>query len=203
MRTAPLVLFFAFLAVMGGCAKEENTLQPRGSGSLSGKVTDGSSNALSGVAVDTLPATTTQTTDASGNYSFSGIGVANYTVTAKKSGFVKASVAATVENGKTTTVNISVSAGPSYASAIQPIFNANCTASGCHSASAPGGNYSLTTYAGTTAKDVIAFDGDGSLLYKRIAGTSAGAQMPSGSLPLSASDQQKIKDWINSGIPNN
>lgn len=198
-----LVILGIVIVVASGCSKKEEGLQASGSGSLSGRVTDVSGNGLSGVSVETSPTISAQTTDATGNYLFSNVTTQTYTVTAKKSGFVKASSSAIVEDGKTTTANMSLTSGPSYAGTIQPLFNANCTSAGCHAASGSAGNYNVTTYTGTTAKNVVAFDADGSLLYKRISGASAGAQMPTGSPALSVSDQQKIKDWLNSGIPNN
>lgn len=190
------------LVLAAGCAKSDST-GSSGSGTLTGKVFDGSGTALSGVTVETSPATSSQTTDGTGAFTFTGVATGTYAVVAKKSGYVKSSASAVVEHEKTTTVNLSVAAGPSYAAAIQPIFNANCTAAGCHSASAPSGNYNLTTYAGATAKNVIAFDADGSLLVKRIAGSASGTQMPQGASPLSAADQTLIKNWINAGAPNN
>ena len=91
----------------------------------------------------------------------------------------------------------------SFSAQIQPIFNANCTS--CHS---PGGigPFDITVgkaYASLVPQRVIAGNSAGSLLYKKISGTTAGSQMPLGGTPLSAADQTLIKNWIDQGAANN
>src|SRR5205807_1221677 len=56
---------------------------------ISGRVADGGSNGISGVTMSLSgSATDTKTTDANGNYSFTGLGCGgNYTVMPSKSGF--------------------------------------------------------------------------------------------------------------------
>lgn len=83
---------------------------PNAKGTLMGKIIDNTtSQGISGATVTTIPATTTATTSASGNYTISNIGVGTYTVTASKSGYSTNSTSATVTAGATSTANISLS----------------------------------------------------------------------------------------------
>lgn len=79
----------------------------------------------------------------------------------------------------------------SYTSSIKPIIDANCTASGCHGAKSPNGDY--TTYEGLLIRV------NNGTLSKRVLYTK---DMPqNGSLSLD--DRDKIKCWLDSGAPKN
>lgn len=95
-----------------------------------------------------------------------------------------------------------VSVEYSYATHIQPIFNANCL--NCHGVS---GGLSLHDYTslmagGVSGAVVTAGNSAGSIIVQRIEGTIQ-PQMPSGAPPLSAQQIQRIKDWIDDGAKNN
>ena len=94
----------------------------------------------------------------------------------------------------------------SYASDIQPIFNGNCTGSGCH-IPGPANGLSLNNYAqlmqgGNSGAVVLPGNPDNSILVRRLEG-SITPQMPFGRPPLSQSDIQLIRLWISEGALNN
>ena len=102
----------------------------------------------------------------------------------------------------------------SFSGRIQPIFNNNCALSGCHDAAGTASGMSLVagssydnlvnriaTSSGGTR--VVPGDSGNSVLWLRVSGTSLGNRMPKNASPLSASDQQSIKDWIDQGALNN
>lgn len=108
--------------------------------------------------------------------------------------------------------------GVSFANIIQPIFNSYCTL--CHIASGgytgsgdasflplnSGVSYGNLVNVPATKSDgtrVIPGDSADSILYKRVSGTSAGAQMPKNQTPLSSTNQDYIKTWIDEGALNN
>lgn len=97
----------------------------------------------------------------------------------------------------------------SFARDVQPIFDSNCIV--CHISLGQAAFLPLTddvsygnlvnepstyTSGGTL---VIPGNSTDSILYKRINGTSVGAQMPKGVSALSSSDQNLIKTWIDEG----
>jgi hypothetical protein len=94
----------------------------------------------------------------------------------------------------------------SYAGEIQPIFNGNCAGAPCHI----GGNangLSLNSYAdlmdgGNSGDVVLPGNPDGSIIVRRLEGDIT-PQMPFGRPPLSNSDIQKIRDWIEQGAQDN
>ena len=101
----------------------------------------------------------------------------------------------------------------SFATDIQPIFNSNCTV--CHISLGQASFLPLTdgdsygnlvnkasTYT-TGGTLVIPGNSTDSILYKRISGASAGAQMPKGGTPLNTDDQNFIKTWIDEGALDN
>jgi hypothetical protein len=102
----------------------------------------------------------------------------------------------------------------SFSAQIQPIFTANCT-TGCHSAGGISSFLSLeagTSYANLvnvrsviTPQGIRVIPGDSpnSVLFERISGTRVGPQMPFERAPLSTSDQNLIRKWIDQGAPNN
>jgi len=87
----------------------------------------------------------------------------------------------------------------SYSADLQPIWDANCTSSGCH-----GGGHNPLLTSGESYNAII----DGgyvntatpteSVLYKVL---NQGSMPPTGKLP--SSDIQKVLDWIRNGAPNN
>ncbi|MBI2317522.1 MAG: CHRD domain-containing protein [Betaproteobacteria bacterium] len=103
-------------------------------------------------------------------------------------------------------------AAVSFLAQVQPIFTASCTTA-CHT---PGGiaafldlSSAATSFAALTAPRtpplqayVIAGNSAGSLLFARING-SVLPQMPLLAPPLSAADQNTIKNWIDQGAANN
>jgi hypothetical protein len=99
----------------------------------------------------------------------------------------------------------------SFSTQIQPIFDNNHCIH-CHP-----GNGGLDLTAGNsygqlvnatalssciTLKRVLPGDATNSVLYRKVAGTSCGAQMPEGST-LTALEITNIRDWINQGASNN
>lgn len=100
----------------------------------------------------------------------------------------------------------------SFATDIQPIFDANCL--GCHGAGASSGldlrvatsytllvNAASTSYAGVR---VVPGDPHVSVLYQKLEGDPAtGARMPFGGEALPPAQRVLIHDWIEQGAHNN
>lgn len=101
-----------------------------------------------------------------------------------------------------------VKTDPSFKDDVQPILNASCATSGCHSGAAPGGSYDLTSRAGIlgtgtdTVPNVIAGMADSSTCYRRITGDET-PQMPQGATPLDNMKSATIRNWINQGAKDN
>lgn len=101
------------------------------------------------------------------------------------------------------TLNAAAEAVVSYATSVQPVWNASC--GGCHGSN---GGLSLTSYtnlmAGTSSNGpvVIAGDGANSLIVQRIKG-QVGSRMPQGGASLSATTIETIETWINQGAMDN
>lgn len=94
------------------------------------------------------------------------------------------------------TVSVVVSvAAPTYTELNNDIFINKC--SSCHNNAIARGNYSMASYADTLTK-VVPNNANGSPLFISTNNNS----MPPGN-PLSATEKAKIRDWINSGAPNN
>ncbi len=134
-------------------------------------------------------------------------GSSSFTVTVTDS----ATPAATASKALSINVAAAAAATVSFATQIQPIFNANCVI--CHTPGGLGGFMSLTTgsaYASLFQPSlqagllrVVAGNSATSPLFLRISGTTVGNQMPLGGTPLSAADQTLIKNWIDQGAANN
>ena len=101
----------------------------------------------------------------------------------------------------------------SFGGRIQAVFNGSCV-SGCHMAggTAPFLNLtaglshgSLVGRPATRSSGTLVIQGSASqsVLYLRVSGTSAGSRMPEGRSPLSSSDQNAIRDWIDQGAADN
>lgn len=102
----------------------------------------------------------------------------------------------------------------SFQEQIQPIFDLNCALVGCHVEPDPmagmsleaGLSYDNLVNQPTTQSvgiRVIPGDGANSELYLRVSGETLGTRMPKDRPPLSESDQNLIKDWIDQGAPRN
>jgi len=94
----------------------------------------------------------------------------------------------------------------SYSTEIQPIFNNSCAGAQCH---IPGPTFglSLNNYAqlmqgGNSGAVVLPGNPDGSIIVQRLEGTIT-PQMPFQRPPLSNSDIQKIRNWIEQGAQDN
>jgi hypothetical protein len=94
----------------------------------------------------------------------------------------------------------------SYSDEIQPIFDSNCTGSGCHIPGPANGlslnNYSQLMTGGNSGAVVIPGNSDGSIIIRRLEGDIT-PQMPFGRPPLSQAQIQLIRDWIDEGAINN
>ncbi|MFC2142714.1 hypothetical protein ACFLR7_07260 [Acidobacteriota bacterium] len=104
---------------------------------------------------------------------------------------------------------------PSFAQHIQPIFTASCALSGCHNAGAAAGldlstGMSYAQLVGITSSQdpsrerVDPGDAQASYLVVKIEGRqSEGSRMPLGRSPLSATEIDTIRNWINLGAEDN
>jgi len=109
----------------------------------------------------------------------------------------------------TAVVSIDVVTGQtliSYAGEIQPIFDLRCAGGQCH-IPGPANGLSLNNYAqlmqgGNSGAVVLPGNPDGSIIVRRLEGDIT-PQMPFGRPPLSNSDIQKIRDWIEQGAQDN
>ena len=119
--------------------------------------------------------------------------------------------------GDTGTTRV-IKANPAFGADIVEIFTRRgCTAAGCHGGGA--GGMTLTSNAATSYASlvgvesptsgeirVIAGDAANSYLVKKLEGTQGagnGVQMPRTSTALDNIDLTNIKNWINTGAPNN
>lgn len=104
---------------------------------------------------------------------------------------------------------------PSFAQDIQTIFNTSCAVSGCHNNTAEAGlNLSQgLAYANIvnvestqvpSKKRVLPNDAQNSYLVEKIEGRqSVGSRMPLNRNPLTNTQIQNIRNWINRGAQNN
>jgi hypothetical protein len=121
----------------------------------------------------------------------------------------------TVCKSPTTNTSDQPKSDPSFSSDIQPIFNSSCAVSSCHNATAQAG---LNLSSGTAYGAVVnvassevpslmrAAPGDAtnSYLVMKLEGRqTSGNRMPAGGNPLSSTQIQNIKNWINQGAKNN
>ena len=104
----------------------------------------------------------------------------------------------------------------SFATDIQPIFNASCAVAGCHAGGIPGGNlflgagssyanlFNVTSFGYAPAKRVVPFDLTNSVLYGKIIGSGQfGQRMPQARPPLPQTMIDRVKAWILEGARNN
>jgi hypothetical protein len=106
----------------------------------------------------------------------------------------------------TSPVTVAPAPGISYALDIQPIFNVNCAVGICH---VPGGIGPMSLLPGTSFAGLIPRlipgDSAASLLFQRITENNPPSfpQMPLNRAPLSLTDQNLIKSWIDKGALDN
>ncbi len=108
-----------------------------------------------------------------------------------------------------------VSADPSFAGEIQPIFTSRCATQACHGAAEQAG---LKLTAGDARDELVdvpstsepAFlrvatdDADTSYVVIKLEGNqNVGARMPATGQPLDADDIQLIRNWIDEGAKDN
>lgn len=82
-----------------------------------------------------------------------------------------------------------------YSGVVKPLIDTKCV--GCHSATSPGGNINLSTYAGVRA---VALNGK---LYGSIAQLAGYSPMPKSSPKLSDCEITQVQRWVAAGAPNN
>ncbi len=151
---------FQFIGTDGAVGDLGN-IPCQGSGTLAGTVTDsGSGAAIAGATVSYSgmgPAgsvTGNTTTDGSGRYSFPGIAVTSYTLTAQASGYQGQSTTATVGGGSTTTKNFALTGQATQlsgtvtdASTGKPIAGATVSAGSGSAVTDAGGAYTISGLA--------------------------------------------------------
>ncbi len=107
-------------------------------------------------------------------------------------------------------------AAVSFASDVQPIFDARCTTT-CHRPTNPTGGLTLTP--ATSYGQLVDAPGEhaacsdiarvepgaptSSVLYLKVTGTTCGPRMPQNGTPLSAGQLRTIEQWIVEGAQNN
>jgi mono/diheme cytochrome c family protein len=108
-------------------------------------------------------------------------------------------IAAWIEQGAQNTTNCGN--GPcdstvfTFAAEIQPIVQNNCV--GCHSGTTPSGGHNFTTHSGLQA---VALSGK---LLAAVTHAAGAVPMPYNAAKLSDCNIAKIRQWVQSGAPNN
>lgn len=93
----------------------------------------------------------------------------------------------------------------SFSGQVQPLINSNRCPS-CHGGT---NNLTVTSYATLTAGTSVngpvvrPYDGEGSLIVRKVRGTAAGARMPQGGPYLNESQIELMARWIKQGARNN
>lgn len=113
-----------------------------------------------------------------------------------------------------TSANCSLDCGPTVPDAVQAVFDANCTTSGCHdgfaaiqnldlSAPVAGANLVGADSGEIAGELVVAGQPGQSFLWEKISSAvpPAGARMPIGAPALSNADLTTIREWIEGGAP--
>ncbi len=115
----------------------------------------------------------------------------------------------------TTTTTDQPKSNPSFQNDIQPIFNSSCAFSSCHSTPGQAGLdlssgtafSSLVNVPSTEVPSIVRVapgDSAGSYLVMKLENTqSVGSRMPFGGNPLSSTQIQNVKNWIDKGAGNN
>jgi hypothetical protein len=124
----------------------------------------------------------------------------------------------TTITGTTSSTTSTTAPAVSFSGQVQPIFNARCALSGCHSGAFPTGGLDLS--AGVAHGNLVDQPSSECPSFKRVApgapdssyiifklqgsGTCfVGVQMPFGGPPLSAAEIDTIRTWIAQGAANN
>lgn len=93
--------------------------------------------------------------------------------------------------------------GVCFEQEVLPIFQANCTFSGCHNATDREEGYDLTNYAGVIQEGVVAGDYKSSKIYKALVKQSGEEAMPPNPYSRLSDDQiTTIALWIEQGAKN-
>ncbi len=101
MKAIFFILFFLFVICSFSCNKDVT--------SITGKITDSwTSSPLAGVTVTSNPASTSITSDASGNYTITDITAGDYTLYTLKDRYVPDTMYSSVSKSKTATADISL-----------------------------------------------------------------------------------------------
>lgn len=90
----------------------------------------------------------------------------------------------------------------SYLKHVQPLFDRGCAFSGCHGPDTfDDAGFSLDSYQNATNRSdiIVPRNPDGSILVRRIEGTTAGVRMPLTRPPLTDNQIRGIRRWILEG----
>ncbi len=163
------ILVILTVVLLSSC--KEDTVQPELYGSISGIVMDQSTSAvIEGAGITTSPPTSAILTASNGKFTIDNIPVGNYTITAQKNGYKKASVSISVrentatqatiflevDNGTNAAPNTPSNPVPSNAAADQPV---NLTLMWSASDPDAGDSLSYSVYlykSGSSSQDIIA-----------------------------------------------
>lgn len=97
----------------------------------------------------------------------------------------------------------------SFSQDVNPILQSSCSFSNCHGGTPPESGFSTASYETVTGNAdhgplVVPGDASSSNLYLKVtANPPFGERMPRGMTPLSASQINTIRDWINEGAEDN
>ncbi len=174
---------------------------------VTASVLDQSGSAVSGAAVKWSSSNDLVATVVDGLITAVGTGTA--TITADASGQL-AFLAVSVQPPE------AGASGPSFAQVVDEILvRRDCTTGMCHGGGAGGlaltfsvvGNYANLVNVPSSAQPAVLLvkpgDAANSYLIMKLEGSGSGARMPLDRAPLSATDLNNIKDWINAGAANN
>ncbi len=163
------ILVILTVVLLSSC--KEDTVQPELYGSISGIVMDQSTSAvIEGAGITTSPPTSAILTASNGKFTIDNIPVGNYTITAQKNGYKKASVSISVrentatqatiflevDNGTNTAPNTPSNPVPSNSATDQPV---NLTLMWSASDPDAGDSLSYSVYlykSGSSSQDIIA-----------------------------------------------
>ena len=108
------ILFLIFITIITfiSCSKKETitNVQPKLSGTIQGQVTSAyNGKVVSGVTIQTIPATSSVSTDSLGNYTILEVPAGEYAVTAHRTSFTDTTITINVGSGKQAVVNFQMS----------------------------------------------------------------------------------------------
>ncbi|MEZ5016946.1 MAG: c-type cytochrome domain-containing protein [Flavipsychrobacter sp.] len=109
---------------------------------------------------------------------------------------------AKIVNYDTNTTNTQVDT-PSFRGDIFPIFQTSCaSAGGCHNTTSQRAGYEFSSYETSVAKGIVKGKAEDSKIYQTIITTDPTRLMPPGA-PLLPKQKELVRDWINTGAPDN